>query len=99
MANILFNPPLEAETEVQPATSIDTAIKLEFICKLASAEWRHLRQQGAVIEIWSDLPVQGTSAGRWHAAAFGEDGTMRKVASSHKASLDPKVVGFSLSYV
>jgi hypothetical protein len=72
MVDIAFEPPLRAERWCAPTIAGDRTIKVAFQATLARLEWRRLKQQGGVVQLWSNLPIQGTEGGNWNAVSFEE---------------------------
>lgn len=73
MVDIAFSPPLKALSEVRPNITGDRTITTRFVATLSAIEWRRLKQQGAVIELWTNLPIEGNEGGNWSGVAFEED--------------------------
>jgi hypothetical protein len=80
MVYITFEPALSAETTVKPAAVGDTTIDVSFRARISALEWDHLWRQGALVEVWSNIPVRGAPSDEWKATTF--EGRVPSVATT-----------------
>lgn len=84
--DITFNPPIGDSIQLETSFSLQTAL-LHFTAELAAHDHDKLIQDRARIQLWSDLPQNGQSDGRWGGLDFTYQTQATEELSSHKISL------------
>ncbi|PVG02606.1 hypothetical protein CPB86DRAFT_780017 [Serendipita vermifera] len=84
MVYITFEPALSAETTVKPPVVGATTIDVSFRARISAAEWDHLWRQGALVELWSNIPVRGAPNDDWKATTFERRATTVATTTTSK---------------
>ncbi|PPQ63534.1 hypothetical protein CVT24_004762 [Panaeolus cyanescens] len=88
---ITFNPPLGQRTRITniSASTSHATVTLTFTAQVGAEEYAAISNNGGRVQVWTDIPLNGTYDGSWREAEFNlQDATTHISSSMYEVSMD-----------